>query len=40
MNTKNIAAVIVKVRIFPLNYMGQEVDITISSIGNAQDLSG
>ncbi|VFP81511.1 flagellar basal body P-ring protein FlgI [Buchnera aphidicola] len=38
--TKNTAAVIVTTTISPLNYIGQKIDITVSSIGNASNLNG
>ncbi|VFP88389.1 Flagellar P-ring protein [Buchnera aphidicola (Cinara piceae)] len=38
--TKNVASVIVTAMISPLNYIGQKIDITVSSIGNASSLNG
>ena len=40
MNSKNIASVIVTAKFPPFGRLGQKIDVTVSSIGNASSLAG
>ena len=39
-NTKNVASVIVTAKFPPFGRLGQKIDVTVSSIGNASSLAG